>query len=290
MERIRTHLLFVTAALLLFVSFPGWAANAPPLTLLKRWNAGIDPTGWWMSEKYDGIRGYWDGARMWTRRGQPIAIPATLRRQLPPFALDGELWAGHGRFQEAASIVRDAVPGPGWSKIHYMVFEAPGRDVPFEARMAAVRAWLKAHPSTTIVPVEQIRCAGKAQLLAFLHRVESKGGEGVVLHAAHAPYVVGRSDLLLKVKSFEDTEATVIGYNPGHGKYTGMVGSLRMELPNGARFSLGSGLSDTQRRTPPPIGSVVTFKYQGLTGSGLPRFPVFWRIRELPRDTSGNGR
>ena len=282
MARIRTFLIFAATALLLLTSFSIAVAETPPLTLLKRWNASIDPTGWWMSEKYDGIRGYWDGARMWTRQGRPVAIPAALGRQLPPFALDGELWAGRGRFAQTASIVRDASPGPGWSKIHYMVFEAPGGSGPFEARLTTVQSWLTAHPSNAIRLVEQRRCAGKAQLLAFLHQVERRGGEGVVLHAAGAPYVAGRSDSLLKVKSFEDTEATVVGYTPGRGKYTGMVGSLRVKLPNGTRFSLGSGLSDAERRSPPPVGSVVTFRYQGLTASGKPRFPVFWRIRQVP--------
>ncbi len=282
MARIRTFLIFTTTALLLFVSFSISAADAPPLTLLKRWHEGIDPTGWWMSEKYDGIRGYWDGKMMWSRQGQPIAIPDTFRAQLPPFPVDGELWSGRGRFEQTAAIVRDAVPGSGWSKIHYMVFEAPGHGGPFEARIAALQAWLRQHPSAAVRVVKQIRCGGKAQLLAFLHRVERKGGEGVVLHAAHAPYAAGRSDYLLKVKSFEDNEAKVVGYNPGRGKYTGMVGSLRVELPNGTRFSLGSGLSDGERRSPPPIGSIVTFKYQGLTAKGKPRFPVFWRVRELP--------
>jgi DNA ligase-1 len=72
----------------------------------------------------------------------------------------------------------------------------------------------------------------------------------------------------------------VIGYNPGKGKYQGMTGSLLVELPNGTRFSIGSGLTDAQRRNPPPIGSEITFKHYGWTKKGKPRFPVFWRIRK----------
>ncbi len=282
MVRIRPIVTVAVSMLLLLASAVVCGADAPPLTLAKRWHEGIDPTGWWMSEKYDGIRGYWDGERMWSRQGQPIAIPETLRGQLPPFALDGELWSGRGRFEITSAIVRDTVPGPQWSTIRYMVFEAPGQPGPFETRLAAVRTWLAAHPSAVVQLVEQRRCAGTAQLQEFLHQVESKGGEGVVLHAAGAPYVAGRSDYLLKVKSFEDTEARVVGYNPGTGKYVGLVGSLQVVLPDGTQFALGAGLSEQERRDPPPIGSTVTFKYQGWTANGKPRFPVYWRVRELP--------
>ena len=187
MARMRTFLIVAATALLLLTSFSIAVAETPPLTLLKRWNASIDPTGWWMSEKYDGIRGYWDGARMWTRQGRPVAIPDALRRQLPPFALDGELWAGRGRFAQTASIVRDASPGPGWSKIHYMVFEAPGGSGPFEARLTTVQSWLTAHPSNAIPPVQHRRCAGKAPSPAFLHKGGRRGGEGAAPHSAAGP-------------------------------------------------------------------------------------------------------
>ncbi|HEX9801746.1 MAG TPA: DNA ligase, partial [Gammaproteobacteria bacterium] len=46
------------------------------------------------------------------------------------------------------------------------------------------------------------------------------------------------------------------------------------------RFAVGSGLSDEERREPPPIGSTITFKHHGWTRRGKPRFAVFWRVRE----------
>jgi DNA ligase-1 len=275
--RATAHVVFTV---LLCLSSPSTAADAPSLMLATKWDATADPAGWWMSEKYDGIRGYWDGARMWTRQGEPIAVPEALRVALPDFPLDGELWMGRGRFEATASVVRDAAPGPEWEAVRYMVFDAPGVAAPFEARVAAVDAWLREHPSARVVSVAQVRCRGRAHLEAFLRDTERQGGEGVMLRGPASAYVAGRSDQLRKHKSFEDAEATVRGYNPGRGKYAGMVGSLRMELPDGARFSLGSGLSDAERRAPPPIGSIVTFRYQGWTAQGKPRFPVYWRIRE----------
>ena len=52
------------------------AEGAPKLLLAKTWNESIDPTGWWISEKYDGMRGFWDGKALWTRGGKAIAAPA----------------------------------------------------------------------------------------------------------------------------------------------------------------------------------------------------------------------
>ncbi len=248
--------------------------------LATTWQKAADPGGWWMSEKFDGVRGYWDGQRMFTRQGEAIAIPDRLRTALPDFPLDGELWIGRGRFQETLATVRDAQPGAGWESVQYLVFDAPAHPGPFEARLARVEAWLREHPSAHVRVVEQVRCTGRPHLAAFLAEVERQGGEGVMLRAPGSPYTAGRSEHLRKHKSFDDTEAVVRGYNPGKGKYTGLVGSLRVELPDGTRFSVGSGLTDHDRRNPPPIGSTITFKHHGWTDAGKPRFPVFWRIRE----------
>jgi len=267
------------AGVVLAVSLPAVAREAPQLILATVWEEGADPTGWWLSEKYDGIRGYWDGQRMWSRGGKAIQVPEALRAALPPFPLDGELWAGRGRFDEVAATVRDAEPGPGWSAIRYMIFDAPEMPGGFEARIGAVEAWLARHPAPQIAVAPQIRCMGTAHLRRFLAEVEAQGGEGVMLRAAGSPYEPGRSRHLRKLKSFDDAEARVVGYNPGEGKYRGMVGSLLVELPDATRFSVGSGLSDEQRRNPPPIGSTITFKHQGWTREGKPRFPVFWRVR-----------
>lgn len=240
------------------------------LMLAKTMPEGFNPSGWWMSEKYDGVRAYWDGEQLWTRQQNPIAAPESFTDQLPPIALDGELWLGHGRFEETASIVLSQTPDDRWRKVRYLVFDAPLIEGGFEKRLAAVPAPLR---------IEQVRCENPDHLAAFLKTVEEAGGEGVMLRAPDSPYKAGRSDNLLKVKSFEDAEATVIGYRPGQGKYAGLIGSLEVQTPQGKRFFIGSGLTDAHRRNPPPIGAVITYKYRGLTANGLPRFATFWRVR-----------
>ena len=92
-------------------------------------------------------------------------------------------------------------------------------------------------------------------------------------------YEAGRSATLLKVKTFHDAEARVVEHLPGCGRHLGRLGALAAELPDGTRFSIGTGLSDRERENPPPIGSIVTFRYQELTDRGAPRFPSFVRVR-----------
>lgn len=265
--------------LLLFLSGPG-RAEPPQLMLATVWEKGDDPAGWWLSEKYDGVRGYWNGTQMLTRRGNPIAIPDSFRTQLPSFPLDGELWAGRGKFSTTLSIVRDQTPGPAWSTIRYLVFDAPAQSGPFEARLKAVSQWLSHHPSSQIQLIEQIRGTSQSELEVLMDQIEARGGEGVMLRAVKSPYQHGRSEHLRKYKRFDDGLATVVGYNPGKGKYTGMIGSLKVELDDGNRFSVGSGLSDAERKTPPALGATIRFKHHGWTHLGKPRFPVFWRVRE----------
>jgi DNA ligase-1 len=114
-----------------------------------------------------------------------------------------------------------------------------------------------------------------------LGEIESLGGEGLMLRKPNSQYTVGRSYDLLKVKTFEDAEATVIKHLPGSGKHSGRLGALQVELPSGIQFAIGTGFTDQERENPPPVGSIITFKYYGFHESGIPRFASFLRVREV---------
>ena len=101
-----------------------------------------------------------------------------------------------------------------------------------------------------------------------------------MLRKPNSPYTVGRSYDLLKVKTYKDEEAKVIEHLPGSGKHAGRLGALLVELPNGIQFAIGTGFSDKERDNPPPVGSIITFKYYGYHKSGIPRFASFLRIRD----------
>jgi DNA ligase-1 len=60
------------------------------------------------------------------------------------------------------------------------------------------------------------------------------------------------------------------------------VGALRVRDAEGRVFRIGSGLTAELRRSPPPLGSRITYRYRGQTSQGLPRFATFWRMRDEP--------
>ncbi|HVR50596.1 MAG TPA: DNA ligase, partial [Pseudorhodoferax sp.] len=119
-----------------------------------------------------------------------------------------------------------------------------------------------------------------AALQARLDQVVRDGGEGLMLHLGRAPYRGERSDDLLKFKPYDDAEARVLAHLPGQGRHAGRLGALLVETGEGQRFKLGGGFTDAQRAAPPPVGSLVTYRYHGLTASGLPRHARFVRLRE----------
>jgi DNA ligase-1 len=274
----RPHFYLIYLLTLLFSR--GIAAAEPELLLLNKYHSGQDVTGWYISEKLDGVRAWWNGHELLSRKGNRFAAPAWFTQGFPPFELDGELWIGRGRFEEVASITSRAEPHAGWKQLSYQIFEVPNAPGGLDARLQRLRDYLVKQPVDRIHIIPQTRCTGTAQLQARLAEVEAAGGEGLVLRNPTAPYETGRSDNALKVKSYDDMEAEVIGYRPGQGKYTGQVGALQVRIDGNREFYIGSGLSDLLRKEPPPMGSLITFKYYGLTEQGIPRFASFLRVRE----------
>jgi DNA ligase-1 len=267
---------------------PAWALDPPPapdpaspaLLLANSYHPGIDLDRYWVSEKLDGVRARWDGERLISRGGRPIQVPAWFVAGFPRTPLDGELWMGRGTFGCMSATARRGEPDPvAWGQARFMVFDLPGQEGPFGQRLAALRALLTPSPSPYLVLIEQFRVPDHARLMARLQEVVAGGGEGLMLHREDAPYRAGRSDDLLKVKPYLDAEARVVGHLPGKGRFQGMLGALLVEEADGTRFRLGTGFSHAQRRDPPGLGSLITFKYQGRTAKGIPRFASFLRVR-----------
>ena len=268
-------------ALLLVACCQLAAASKPELILAQVYDDTVDVQQYWVSEKLDGVRAYWDGKQLISRGGNLIAAPAWFVADFPPQQLDGELWLGRNKFAETLSIVSKQQPiDAEWQQIRYYIFELPQAEGSFTARISAMQALLQRQNSRYLMLVPQFRITDKAALLGKLNELEQAGAEGLMLHQQDALYKTGRSADLLKLKTYQDTEAEVIGYRPGKGKYQGMVGALIVKMPDGKTFAIGSGLTDELRQTPPPIGSVVTYRYNGLTKHGLPRFARFLRLRQ----------
>lgn len=276
------------AALAAFgLATPAWSdvglAGPPALMLAGHAPPAPDPRGWLVSEKLDGVRAVWDGRALRLRSGQPVAAPAWFTAALPAIALDGELWAGRGRFELLVGTVRRHLPDDAaWQAVRYALFDLPGADGPFADRARRLAVLAAQLGQRHVAAVEQHRLDDPQALQRHLEAVVAAGGEGLMLHRAAAAWQAGRSPDLLKLKPVADAEAVVTGHEPGQGRHAGRLGALQVRTPDGRHFRLGTGFSDSQREAPPPVGSVVTYRYRGLTEAGLPRFASFLRVRALP--------
>jgi len=283
---LRWLLFGVLMATLMAIALPIYATTTKPVLMLaKVYHPGIDLQDYWVSEKYDGVRGYWDGHQLLTRGGQRVVAPSWFTEGWPAVPLDGELWAGRSTFQQAVSTVRKQTPDDdAWRSIRFMVFDMPAQGGTFTERIPALNALIQTIDKPWLQAVPQWKVTSHQALGKLLTQNVKAKGEGLMLHRGASLYRGGRSDDLLKVKSHEDAEAVVVGHTAGQGKYTGALGALLVEIPalpgqKPLRFKIGTGLSDADRFSPPPIGATVTYRFQGFNDSGIPRFASFLRIR-----------
>ncbi|SDZ74943.1 DNA ligase-1 [Acidovorax soli] len=268
-------------ALAALPALPALAAEAPALLLAQVYRPGLALQDYWVSEKYDGVRGFWDGRTLRTRGGETVQAPAWFTAGWPQVPMDGELWAGRGRFSHAQSTARQQqADDTAWRQMRFMVFDLPAHGGTFDQRLPALAALVEHLGQPWVQAVPQRRVASDAALQALLARTVRAGGEGLMLHRGASLYRAGRSDDLIKLKTHEDTEARVVAHLPGKGRHAGRMGALLVEMPTGQRFRLGAGFSDADRERPPPVGSWVTYRFRGTHDGGLPRFASFVRVRE----------
>lgn len=254
----------------------------PPLMLANVYRDGMPLKDYLVSEKLDGVRAYWDGEKLLTRGGERIAAPPWFTTGWPDTPLDGELWMARGQFSATVSAIRQRTPDDAaWRKLRFMAFDLPAHPGTFDERNAALQRVVAMINQPWLRQVEQLRVSDRHALQALLKRVTSRGGEGLMLHRGASLYRAARNDDLLKLKPYQDAEAKVLAHLPGKGKYAGMLGALEVESPEGLRFRLGAGFSGETRRNPPPPGSWVTYRFNGLNEkTGIPRFARYMRVRE----------
>ena len=281
------HSALLVMILFLAPSRAGLAKEVPSMQethavlLAKVLGPQVDPANYLVSEKFDGVRATWDGKALKFRSGRVVPAPRWFTDSLPLQPLDGELWLGRGRFEELAGFVRRLQPVDAeWRQITFLVFELPEAPGPFSERAQRIREIVAEAKWPQLVTVEQFRVADRSDLQRRLNEVLRAGGEGLMLHLADAPYLTGRSEVLLKLKPLNDTEALVVEHLPGKGKYKGVMGALRLEMPDGKRFVLGTGFTEAVRRNPPAVGAVVTYTFRGLTKKGMPRCASYLRVRD----------
>ncbi|NQZ88916.1 MAG: DNA ligase [Colwellia sp.] len=267
------------------------AKESPKIQLATVYRADLNkPVNigeYFISEKLDGIRGFWNGKNLYTRGGNLIYAPVWFTQNWPNEYIDGELWSNRGEFEKISSCVRRHKPDKQqktscWLKIHFMMFDLPKHLGTFSQRIKQMNNLVEITNSPYLLAIKQEKISSITLLHQRLSNIVKIGGEGLMLHHQEARYKEGRSKDLMKLKQHDDAEAIVIAHLEGKGKYRNKMGSLKVKMSSGLIFKIGSGFTDKQRQKPPPIGSTVTFKYIGKTARGVPKFASFLRIRQRP--------
>lgn len=259
--------------------------NKPQLQLANIYQQPDNIQDYYVSEKLDGIRGFWNGKALISRGGHIINSPPFFTKDWPMTPMDGELWLTRGQFEQTASAVLKQQPiEQEWALITFMIFDLPEHTGRFDERVTAMQTLVETTQSPTLAMVAQHKVKDHSALMSFFNNVVNNKGEGVMLHHKDALYNVGRTDQLMKLKPYFDAEAVVIKHKAGKGKYRSMLGAIEVKTNEGVTFSIGTGFTDEQRKYPPPIGSIITFKYSGKTASGVPRFASFLRVKTQLKD------
>ncbi len=255
-------------------------AQAPQIQLANPYSDGVNLAEYLVSEKLDGVRGYWDGEKLMSRQGNVINAPEWFIKKFPSEALEGELWINRSSFEKVSQTTRcQTCDNEAWRDVRFMIFDLPKSSEIFSKRYEAMKILVAQADSKYLQVIDQFEVEDAAALKKNLNLVIKNGGEGLMLHRKNSRYIAKRTDDLLKLKTFEDDEAQVIAHIAGKGKNTGKLGALLVENSQKIRFKIGSGFSEEQRKTPPKIGSTITYKFFGKTKNGTPRFASFWRER-----------
>jgi DNA ligase-1 len=248
--------------------------------LANSWNRNKHQTsGWFMSEKLDGVRVIWDGKNFYTRGGNLVNCPPWFSAGLPNVFIDGEMWAGRGRFNFGSGVCRKKEwVFEDWNQMEFKAFDLPKHGGTFKDRIEALDEIYEKDGDGCwdVVDHHGVHC--NKDIDEMLNYVVSEGGEGLILRDPDAYYGGKRRDTILKVKKTYRQEYRVTGYIDGKGRLDGMLGALEVETEDGTKFGVGAGLSDDLRCNPEmdfPVGCLVTVEYFEKGESGVPRFPVF---------------
>ncbi len=240
---------------------------------------GRDLTGYLASEKFDGVRAFWSGKTLLTRNGKKLSPPPFWLENLPPFEVEGELFVGRGEFEKTSSIVKTAGDSR-WAEVKFLIFDAPSEQGGILERLKRVQIWLEKQKTSVVTLIKQHKLNSTQEAFDFLDEVVKRGGEGVVVRDAARSYEHGRSDSVLKIKKFDDSECEVVGEVEGKGRLKGRLGAvLCRDFLTNQILRIGTGFSDSEREKGFEMGEVLTYKFNGRTKNGKPRFVRFWRKR-----------
>lgn len=248
---------------------------------LALYHSDVDPSGYWVRERLRGVRAYWTGQRLLDGDGATLTVPDGFTRGFPPIPMDGQLWMGRGSFGRLLAVVHRRVPDPTqWRSLYFMALDLPDHQGPFNQRLRTLRRRVREAraPHLRVPPHARIRT--RDELNKELALILKAGGAGLILHRDAALYHHPVKDDLLMMRSYRHAQAKVVAVihraGPGDTSMTGLL----LRGKGGRRLRLMKGFSAAQRRRPPPIGSIVEYKFYGYNHDGKPRFMSFLRVRQ----------
>jgi DNA ligase-1 len=221
----------------------------------------IEVKGWFMSEKFDGIRAYWDGkGNFWSKNGKIINVPESFK-QLPPFPLDGELWGGYGDNASVLASLKNSCGNSGriialdWTNIKFCVFDAPEVEGTYDKRHLFLKNNLAQYCNSNISLIPVQKCEGKEHLEKHLEEIMKKGGEGIMIYNPNLPYHAGRCNNVLKVKKYYESPVTFLELSK-EGLF------FKCKQNNGSVVWLK--VTGGYYMRPPKVGSEIPVKHQGF--------------------------
>lgn len=257
------------------------AGSGPAPWPLALYHPGVDPSHYWVRERLRGVRAYWTGRRLENAEGVPIAVPAGFTRGFPHRALDGKLWMGRHGYSRLLGLLHRRVPeAREWTTVLFMALDLPGHPGPFKTRLPALRRLTEGLTAPHLRVPPHIRITDRHALREQLRQILKAGGAGLMLHRDEALYRHPAPDDLLEMRPFRRGQGQVVAviHARGHGS-TRMLGLL-LRGHGDHLFRLTEGFSEAQRDHPPPIGSIVAYKFYGYTRDGRPRFMRFLKVNE----------
>ena len=248
--------------------------------------------------KLDGVRCIFTKDGAYSRTGKQFKNVAHLEEDLEDFfndnpnsVLDGELYNHDLKhdFEKIISLVRKQKPteddrSEAANLVQYHVYDFINEFNPeYETRHNMLKMSLPIARSMTLIANTLVESMEEAQMLHKVHLAQ--GYEGSMLRA-NGFYEQKRSYNLQKFKDFHDTEATIVGYEAGKGKFTGLIGKFFMQDDDGNKFGcpIGKGYNFADRKVildniHDYIGQRATFTYFQRTNAGSYRHPLFKTLR-----------
>jgi DNA ligase-1 len=259
------------------------------------------PVNWsekvFMQPKLDGVRCVISKSGAFSRTGKPwLNIDHILSSLVPVFhkhpdlVLDGELYNHELKndFEKIISLVRKTKPKASdrvesCDLVQFHCYDYIDTSAMFEERMKFLSTAALYSYCVKYVPTHSVATRNLAN--AIHEDWLDAGYEGSILRL-NGVYECKRSYNLQKFKDFHDTEATIVGYVPGKGKFTGLIGKFLMRDDDGIEFGcpIGKGYNFQDRRNiltnvKNYVGKRATFTYFERTKANSYRHPLYKTLR-----------